>query len=111
MRGRYVLKASSRRALWAQRQRLVNAFRCRPRSYCLIELASQPPGQRRHEAVRVFFVVEDVGRDAQAAEARRDVDSFAGQSLGETLRHPALEPEAQDMRGSQAGPGHIDADV
>ena len=43
----------------------------------------EPLCQRRHEAVGVGLVVEDMGRDAHAAETRRDIDAFARKSLDE----------------------------
>ena len=56
------------------------------------------PGQGRHEAVSVLFVIKDVGRDAHAAETGCDVDTFGCEFSDQLRRQAVLETEAQDMR-------------
>ena len=64
-------------------------------------------GQRRDKTVGIGLVVVDVGGDAQAAEARRDVMPSPASPSTRPLRHAARETEAQDMRGAQRGSGML----
>ena len=52
-----------------------------------------------------------MGRDAHAAETRRDIDVFAGQSLDKSFRHAIREAEAQDMRRAQLRVGQLQAKI